>query len=787
MQRVSCWLMVLVLLCLSVLTFSQSDTSIGSDSLTDDVTAPIPEDAPAALLSEEDSAAVSASSEKFEFQAEVHRLMDILINSLYSNRDIFIRELISNAADALDKVRYLALTNQTQLAATPNLDIRIAFDRDAKTISLTDTGVGMTRDDLIKNLGVVAKSGTSDFLEAAAKKGSDALSLIGQFGVGFYSVYLVADRVTVVSKHHSADSEQYIWESTAEKSFSVSKDPRGNTLGRGTQIILHMKDDASEFINEHELRKLVERYSEFINYPIYLYVSKMVEPDADPSVEEKPPTGEEDEDEVSVSETDEEAEAPKAPAERVEKWFWTRLNDVKAIWTRSPADITDDEYAAFYKTLTKDEKPPLAHIHFTAEGEITFRSILFVPSVVPAGAYDRFYEKSTALKLYVRRVLISDEFDDFLPRYLNFIKGVVDSDDLPLNVSRETLAQSKVLRVMAKKLIRKVLEMLKKLSDKNKAKRAATDNGLLALDEADDEEYNVLWKNFGKSLKLGVIDDKNNKAKLTKLLRFVTSKSEGQLISLDEYVDRMKPNQKNIYYVTGESVESVSQSPFVERLLKKDIEVVYMVDPVDEYLLQPMTEYEGTKLMSVTKEGLKIDEGEEKRLERYKTEYKPLTDYLLTTLGSERVNKVTVSNRVASSPMVIVTGQYGWSSNMERIMSGQTFGNVKEAQHLKSKKTLEINPLHPIIRTLQERVVAGEGDSAEVKQVVELLWDASLLQSGFVHDNPTDFAKRIHRLSSVALKIDPEAAVAEEAEEEFSETSAAGETAEEDEVNHEEL
>jgi len=322
MRRVSCWLVVLLLLCLSYLTLAQSGTTITTDSLTDDITAAVPEGAPPALLTEEDAATVTASSEKFEFQAEVHRLMDILINSLYSNRDIFIRELISNAADALDKVRYLALTNQTHTGTTPNLDIRIAFDRDAKTISITDTGVGMTRDDLIKNLGVVAKSGTSDFLEAAAKKGSDALSLIGQFGVGFYSVYLVADRVTVVSKHHTPDSEQYIWESTAEKSFSVSKDPRGNTLGRGTQIILHMKDDAGEFINEHELRKLVERYSEFINYPIYLYVSKMVEADQDPSMQEPAaPTGEEDEDEVSVTEEEEEAEPAKPPSgERVEKW-----------------------------------------------------------------------------------------------------------------------------------------------------------------------------------------------------------------------------------------------------------------------------------------------------------------------------------------------------------------------------------------------------------------------------------------------------------------------------------
>ena len=403
----------------------------------------------------------------------------------------------------------------------------------------------------------------------------------------------------------------------------------------------------------------------------------------------------------------------------------------------------------------------------------------------------QFYDRSTALKLYVRRVLISDEFDDFLPRYLNFIKGVVDSEDLPLNVSRETLAQSKVLRVMAKKLTRKVLEMLKRLSDKNKAKRAAATDGLLTAAEDEEDEYNSFWRNYGKSIKLGVIDDRANRAKLTKLLRFSTSKTNGQLISLDEYVDRMKPQQKHIYYITGESLETVSRSPFVERLLAKDLEVVYMVDPVDEYLLQPMTEYDGTQLMSVTKEGLKIDEGEEKRLERYKEEFKPLTQWLLTALGSERVGKVTVSNRVASSPMVIVTGQYGWSSNMERIMSGQTFANMKDHQHLKSKKTLEINPRHPIIRQLRQRVVDGQAGEEE-QSVVELLWDACLLQSGFLHENPTDFARRIHRLSSVALKVDPDAKIEDEEPYDEADSSAdadsgLGSMMEDEEINHEEL
>jgi len=388
------------------------------------------------------------------------------------------------------------------------------------------------------------------------------------------------------------------------------------------------------------------------------------------------------------------------------------------------------------------------------------------------------------LKLYVRRVLISDEFDDFLPRYLNFVRGVVDSEDLPLNVSRETLAQSKVLKVMAKKITRKVLEMLKKMSDANKKKHSGKEES----DDEEEDEYDTFWKAYGKSIKLGIIDDRANKAKLSKLLRYVTSKSNGKLISLDEYVDRMKPTQKNIFYITGESLDAVKKSPFVERLLKRDLEVVYMVDPVDEYLLQPLTEYDGTQFMSVTKEGLKIDERDEERLAKYQEEFRQFTTWMQSTLGNERVNKVTVSNRIANTPMVIVTGQYGWSANMERIMSGQTFANSKETQHLKSKKTLEINPLHPIISTMKNKV-AADPDDEKLKEYAILLWDATLLQSGFMMDHPEQFAARVHKIVGGGLNVDPNAPIPEEEELpelESTETETESGGAEE-EVLHEEL
>ncbi len=540
-------------------------------------------------LTEDELKSIESSAEKHEFQAEVHRLMDIIINSLYSKREIFIRELISNAADALDKQRYLSLTSkQSSLEEEANhpLCIKINFDREKRTLSITDTGVGMTKSDLIKNLGVVAKSGTSEFVEAATKgASSDALALIGQFGVGFYSVYLVADRVTVVSKH--VNDSQYVWESDADRTFSVAPDPRGPTLVRGTQVILHLKEDAHEFTNTDELKRLISRYSEFINYPIYLYTSKEEEvevpeedkdeeKDDEADKEEKSDEDKEKEEGEDLDVSDEEDKSDEKLSPRKEKrtvWNYERVNDVKAIWTRSPKEITEEDYTKFYRTVVKDEAAEvLDKIHFTAEGEISFRAILYVPKKAADGLYDKFYEKTTALKLYVRRVLISDEFDEFLPRYLNFIKGVVDSEDLPLNVSRETLAQSRVLKVMSKKILRKCIEMLKKMSDDEQGTADSEDEDSEEQSKdapvKDKERYKTFWNNYSKSIKLGCIDDRANKAKLAKLLRFQTTKSDNEFISLDKYVGRMKKNQKYIYYITGESLEAVETSPFLEKVSK---------------------------------------------------------------------------------------------------------------------------------------------------------------------------------------------------------------------------
>jgi heat shock protein beta len=615
--------------------------------------------------------------------------------------------------------------------------------------------------------------------------GGDSLSLIGQFGVGFYSVYLVADRVTVASKHND-DPIQHLWQSEAEGTFTVSEDPRGNTLLRGTSITLHLKEDAAEFLSESKVESLIGKYSQFINFPILLHTTKEVEKEVpDESAVEEEDKVEDLDGEDAEKAADEEDKKAKTKKVKETVHEWKRLNTAKAIWTRSPSDISSEEYDEFYKNLAKDTESPLTHIHFAAEGEIAFKSILYIPSKAESNLYDKYYEKSTALKLYVRRVLISDEFDDFLPRYLNFVRGVVDSEDLPLNVSRETLAQSKVLRVMAKKLTRKVLDMLSRLAA---GKDVAGDDEEEAEEEAakdekkgENEKYLKFWEAFGKSIKLGVIDDRQNKGKLSKLLRYQTSKSEGKFISLQTYVDRMAENQKNIYYITGEDLASIETSPFLERLKKRDLEVVYMVDPLDEYVTSALTDFDGNTLQSVQKEGLKLpgEKGDSDKMKDLKEEYKEFTTWLQGVYG-DKVEKVVISNRIADSPCVLVTGQYGWSANMERIMKAQTFSDASKQQFMYSKKTMEINPRHPIIKELKVRSAkSSDPKDPALADLANLMYDSALLQSGFNMKNPTEFASRIHRVMSLGLDIDPLAkADEEEIEEEETATEPAAEPAE---------
>jgi len=674
--------------------------------------------------------------------------------------DPVIRELISNASDALDKIRFLSVSEENVLGENKDLEISISFNETLKTLTIRDTGIGMTKADLISNLGTVAKSGTTNFVEALSE-GAD-MSLIGQFGVGFYSVYLVADKVRVVSKNN--DDEQYVWESTADSSFAIAKDPRGNTLGRGTEITMFLKEDAVDFTKQDTVENLVQKYSEFITFPIKLYkkTEKTVEVDDDEEDDDEDTdtdadaedAGDEDNDGIEVEEEDEEEDKP-AKTETITTYDWHRINSNVAIWARDKDEVTEEEYQSFFRAISKSSGDAMSHIHFKAEGEVEFKSILYVSDSAD-GLYEDYHNRKAGIRLYVRKVLIQDDFEDLLPRYLNFIRGVVDSDDLPLNVSRETLQQHKVLRVMAKKLVRKVLEMLRKLATDDSEDADDAEDGEGAGEE---HPYIKFWKEFGRSIKMGVVEDTPNRAKLAKLLRFKSSKTDTedgpQWVSLDGYVKRMADWQKTIYFVAGESEEQVKKSPFLETALRKGVEVLYLTEPIDEYVMQHLGDFDGTKFQSLTKEGVKFgDEDEDiikKRTKMYKESFKPLTDYL-KDLFSGKVSKVTVSQRVESTPSIVVTSQYGQSANMERIMRAQTFANNERIRDMGSTKTLELNPRHPIIIELNS-LVQDSPDDQSTKDLAWLLYDTALVSSGFPQEDLESYADRMYRAMASNMNV----------------------------------
>ncbi|XP_014504844.1 endoplasmin homolog [Vigna radiata var. radiata] len=723
-----------------------------------------------------------SNAEKFEFQAEVSRLMDIIINSLYSNKDIFLRELISNASDALDKIRFLSLTDKEVLGEGDNtkLDIQIKLDKEKKILSIRDRGIGMTKEDLIKNLGTIAKSGTSAFVEKMQTSGD--LNLIGQFGVGFYSVYLVADYVEVISKHN--EDKQYVWESKADGAFAISEDTWNEPLGRGTEIRLHLKEEAGEYLEESKLKELVKRYSEFINFPIYIWASKEI--DVEVPADEDDSGDEDDSADGSPKEETEEEDAdkgededkPKTKTVKETTYEWELLNDVKAIWLRNPKEVTEEEYTKFYHSLAKDfsDEKPLSWSHFTAEGDVEFKAVLFVPPKAPQDLYESYYNANKSnLKLYVRRVFISDEFDELLPKYLNFLRGLVDSDTLPLNVSREMLQQHNSLKTIKKKLIRKALDMIRRIadedpdesSDKEKKDDASSDN------DEKKGQYVKFWNEFGKSIKLGIIEDATNRNRLAKLLRFESTKSDGKLTSLDQYISRMKAGQKDIFYITGTSKEQLEKSPFLERLKKKNFEVIYFTDPVDEYLMQYLMDYEDKKFQNVSKEGLKL--GKDTKNKELKESFKDLTKWWKTALSKDNVDDVKISNRLDNTPCVVVTSKYGWSANMERIMQSQTLSDASKQAYMRGKRVLEINPRHPIIKELRERVVKNPEDEG-VKQTAQLMYQTALFESGFNLDDPKDFSSRIYDSVKSSLNISPDATVEEEDDTEAEAESEAKET-----------
>lgn len=710
-----------------------------------------------------------SNAEKFEFQAEVSRLMDIIINSLYSNKDIFLRELISNASDALDKIRFLSLTDKEVLGEgdTAKLEIMMKLDKEKKILSIRDRGIGMTKEDLVKNLGTIAKSGTSAFVEKMQTSGD--LNLIGQFGVGFYSVYLVADYVEVISKHN--DDKQYVWESKADGAFAISEDTWNEPLGRGTEIRLHLREEAGEYLEEGKLKDLVKKYSEFINFPIYLWATKEVEKEVPADDDESSDEEETTESSSSEEESDEEKEDEEAEKKPKTKKItettseWELLNDVKAIWLRNPKEVTEEEYTKFYHSLAKDftDEKPMAWSHFTAEGDVEFKAVLYVPPKAPHDLYESYYNDNKAnVKLYVRRVFISDEFDELLPKYLNFLKGIVDSDTLPLNVSREMLQQHSSLKTIKKKLIRKALDMIRKIAEEDPDESAAKDEKDVEKSDGNDEkkgQYAKFWNEFGKSIKLGIIEDAANRNRLAKLLRFETTKSDGKLTSLDQYISRMKSGQKDIFYITGTNKEQLEKSPFLERLTKKNYEVIFFTDPVDEYLMQYLMDYEDHKFQNVSKEGLKL--GKDSKSKELKESFKGLTKWWKDNLASEKVDDVKISNRLADTPCIVVTSKFGWSANMERIMQSQTLSDASKQAYMRGKRVLEINPRHPIIKELRERVVTNPEDD-NVKQTARLMYQTALFESGFLLDDPKDFASRVYDSVKSSLSISPDVAVEEE-------------------------
>uniref|UniRef100_A0A7N6AG57 Endoplasmin n=1 Tax=Anabas testudineus TaxID=64144 RepID=A0A7N6AG57_ANATE len=589
-------------------------------------------------------------------------MMKLIINSLYKNKEIFLRELISNASDALDKIRLLSLTNEDALASNEELTIKIKSDKEKNMLHITDTGIGMTKEELVKNLGTIAKSGTSEFLNKMTEMQSEGQStseLIGQFGVGFYSAFLIADKVIVTSKHNN--DTQHIWESDSNQ-FSVIEDPRGNTLGRGTTITLVLKEEASDYLELETIKNLVRKYSQFINFPIYIWASK-TETVEEP-IEEDAETAEEPEKEAA----EDEAEVEKTV------WDWELMNDIKPIWQRPAKEVEEDEYKAFYKTFSKDSEEPLSHIHFTAEGEVTFKSILFVPTSAPRGLFDEYGSKKN-----------------------DYIK-------------------------------------------------------------------------FGTNIKLGVIEDHSNRTRLAKLLRFQTSHSETEVASLEQYVERMKEKQEKIYFMAGTSRKEAESSPFVEKLLKKGYEVIYLTEPVDEYCIQALPEFDGKRFQNVAKEGVKFDESEkakEKR-EALEKEFEPLTTWLKDKALKEQIEKAVLSQRLTNSPCALVASQYGWSGNMERIMKAQAYQTGKDIStnyYASQKKTLEINPKHPLIKQMLNRVT-NDAEDQTASDLAVVLFETATLRSGYQLADTKAYGDRIERMLRLSMNVPLDEQVEEEPEEE---------------------
>ncbi|KMJ52956.1 heat shock protein 90 [Vogesella sp. EB] len=628
---------------------------------------------------------MSAQKETLGFQTEVKQLLKLMIHSLYSNKEIFLRELVSNASDAADKLRFEGLNNAALFENDPELKIRISVDKDAKTITIADNGIGMSRDEVIANIGTIAKSGTKAFFEQLSGDAKKDANLIGQFGVGFYSAFIVADKVTLTTRRAgSTASEGVRWESAGEGDFTLEPVDK---VGRGTEIVLHLKDGNDDFLNEWSLKRIVRTYSDHISIPIEMKKGNSYGENG----------------EVIVSDD------------------FEVVNEASALWTRSKNDITEEQYQEFYKHVAHDFTEPLAWSHARVEGRQEYTELLYIPSRAPFDMWDR--ERKQGVKLYVRRVFIMEDSNKLMPQYLRFVRGVIDSNDLPLNVSREILQESKDIDAIRAGCVKKVLGLLDDL----------------AANEQD--KYAAFWKEFGQVLKEGVGEDFANKERIAKLLRFVSTASEGDVpdVSLADYVGRMKEGQDKIYFITADSLSAARNSPHLEVFKKKGVEVLLLTDRVDEWVTGSLTEFDGKQLQSVAKGALDLgaleDDADKEAQKQVEEAAKPVVELVQKALG-ERVKDVRATARLTDSPACLVVGEHEMSAHLERMLkaAGQP---VPEG----SKPTLEINPEHVLVKRL-----AAESDDSRREDLAHVLYDQALLAEGGKLEDPATFVKRINKL-----------------------------------------
>lgn len=663
-------------------------------------------------------------TETYAFSADINQLLALIINAVYSNKEVFVRELISNASDALNKIRYESLTDTSCLDNDNNLEIKISFDKTNRILTFRDTGIGMTKDELINNLGTIASSGTKKFLESMTA--SKDMQLIGQFGVGFYSAYLVADKVVVISKNNN--DEQYSWESTGNGTFSVQRDETDYQLKRGSIMQLYLKEDMNEYLEESRITSLIKKHNQFIEFPIYIETQKTREV----TVEDEAIV----DDEAKVVDDVKVEDVVEEPKKVTETYFeFEQVNKDKPLWSRNPKEVSEDEYSEFYKSLTGDYDSYLDVAHFNVEGQVEFKGLLYIPKRSPIDLFDGQTKRKGMIKLYSRKVFITDDCEDILPEYMKFVRGIIETDDIPLNISRETLQQSKILKVIGKNIIKKSLDMFNKISN-------------------DPDKFRIFYEQYNKSIKLGIHEDSTYRNKLTPLLRYETSNSNGDQISLDDYVENMKDGQPAIYYITAESVKSINNSPFLEKLKSKNFEVIYMCDPLDEYITQQVKDYKDKKLVCITKENLELslDDSEKEEFEQAKNEYKNVCDFIKSTLSDE-VEKVVVSNKLSDSPCILSTSEFGWTANMQRILKAQTF-NRPEMNYMMGRKVLEINPNNKIIQKIKFRLDSEQIDS-RLTDLVNLLYDVTLQSSGFTLENPSLFSNRVLKLIDRDLMEEP--------------------------------